>query len=182
MNLWLRLAVVMLASLFGPRLTPPFAVSRLRFRVWPHDLDTSLHMNNGRYLSIMDLGRLDLMIRTGLWRSVLRERWTPILGAATIRYRRELRLFQPFRLETRIVCWTGAAVVMEQRVLADGRDGEAALHAVALVRASLYDRRARSHVPTARMMEVVGIAAESPPPPDPVRAFLAGDDALKRAG
>ena len=30
-------------------------------RVWPNDLDTNAHMNNGRYLTLMDLGRFDLM-------------------------------------------------------------------------------------------------------------------------
>jgi acyl-CoA thioesterase FadM len=37
--------------------------SVVRFRVWPGDLDFNLHMNNGRYLTLMGLGRLDLMAR-----------------------------------------------------------------------------------------------------------------------
>ena len=52
-------------------------------------------MNNGRYWSLMDLGRTDLMLRTGLWRAVLRHRWVPVVNAGAIRFRRELRLFQP---------------------------------------------------------------------------------------
>jgi len=51
MNLWFRLVWLLVSSRFGPRLEPLADPSRLGFRVWPHDLDTSLHMNNGRYWS-----------------------------------------------------------------------------------------------------------------------------------
>ena len=42
MNLWLRLLWTILAAWRGDRLNPLADVSRLSFRVWPHDLDTSL--------------------------------------------------------------------------------------------------------------------------------------------
>ncbi|HEV2566447.1 MAG TPA: hypothetical protein VGU19_15340 [Microvirga sp.] len=66
MNLWLRVLHLIVTSVFRARLDPVRDVSRLTFRVWPHDLDTSLHMNNGRYWTLMDLGRTDMMIRSGL--------------------------------------------------------------------------------------------------------------------
>ena len=46
-------------------------------------------MNNGRYLTLMDLGRADLVIRSGLWRAVLRHGWAPVVSAVKIRFRRE---------------------------------------------------------------------------------------------
>lgn len=180
MNLWLRLVWTIVASCFGPRIRPPDDVSRLHFRVWPHDLDVSMHMNNGRYLGIMDLGRFDLILRSGLWRAVLRNRWTPVLDAAVVRYRRELRAFRAFRLETRILSWTGATLLIEQRMLSDGSKGEV-LHAIAIHRAALYDRRAKSYVTIDRLMKEVGIQATSPPPPEAVAAFLAAEDALRRS-
>src|SRR5688500_19098494 len=79
-----------------------------------HEIDTSLHMNNGRYWTLMDLGRADLMIRSGLWRAVVKHRWLPVVSAAMIRFRRELRLFRPFSLKTRIVTWADTWVVIEQ--------------------------------------------------------------------
>lgn len=154
-------------------------MSRLSFRVWPHDLDLSLHMNNGRYWTLMDLGRVDLIVRSGLWRTVLRQRWTPVLGAAQVRFRRELRPFRLFQLETRIVVWTEASLVIEHRIVARGPGSGDELAAVALVRAGLYDRKARRFVPMTRLMEAVGIRAESPEPPPEVAAFLAADMALK---
>src|SRR5690606_32362454 len=114
MNLWLRLLWLLLTTPFRGRLTMPDGVSRLSFHVLPLDLDTNGHMNNGRYLTLMDLGRMDLILRSGLWRAVLANKWTPVLSAATIRYRRELRLFRRFRLDSRIVAWSDSWFVMEQ--------------------------------------------------------------------
>ncbi|TDR87232.1 thioesterase family protein [Enterovirga rhinocerotis] len=182
MNLWLRLLATIWAAWRGAPLVPPGDVSRMNFRVWPHDLDVSLHMNNGRYLGIMDLGRLDLILRSGLWRSVLRHRWTPVLDGAIIRYRRELRAFKPFRLETRILAWTGATLLIEQRMLSQNRDGAEVLNAIAIHRAALYDRRAKAYVTIDRLMREIGIEATSPELPDHVAAFLAAEDALRRAG
>src|SRR3990170_2263282 len=68
MNLWLRLLWLFVSAPFRPKLEMPGGTSILRFRVWPHDLDLSLHMNNGRYLTIMDQGRLDVMVQSGFLR------------------------------------------------------------------------------------------------------------------
>jgi acyl-CoA thioesterase FadM len=181
-NLWLRLLWLVVSAFRRPRLDPVDDVSRLSFRVWPHDLDTSLHMNNGRYWTLMDQGRADVMIRSGLWRTIAREGWVPVVSAAEIRFRRELRLFQAFTLETRIVAWTETAVIMEHRVLTRGRDGAETLSAIALVRAGLYDRRGRAFVPVARLFATLGRAeAQSPAPSPEVAAFLAAEEALKGA-
>ncbi|KQU54119.1 thioesterase [Bosea sp. Leaf344] len=182
MNLWLRLLWLLLTTPFRPRLHPLGQASQLAFRVWPHDLDTSLHMNNGRYWSLMDLGRTDLMLRTGLWRAVLRHRWVPVVNAGAIRFRRELRLFQPITLETRILCWGEGWLVMQHRILRKSRDGGTIVAASALVRAALYDRQEKSFVPVARLMAEIGITAESPAPTAEVAAFLAAEDAMRLAG
>ncbi|MDR6871454.1 acyl-CoA thioesterase FadM [Bosea sp. BE125] len=182
MNLWLRLLWLLLTSPFRPRLKPLGAPSLLGFRVWPLDLDTSLHMNNGRYWTLMDLGRTDLMLRTGLWRAVLRHRWVPVVNAGTIRFRRELRLFRPFRLETAILCWSESWLVMQHRVLSRARDGSEIVAAVALVRAALYDRAGKRYVPVATLMAEIGIGATSPEPSPEVAAFLASEEAMRQAG
>jgi acyl-CoA thioesterase FadM len=105
-----------------------------------------------------------------------------VVGAAQIRFRRELRLFRPFALETRILAWTETAVIMEQRVVARGRDGAEILSAVALVRAGLYDRRAKAYVPVARILAAIGRADAASPAWSPeVAAFVAAEEALKAA-
>lgn len=181
MNLWFRLIWLLLTARFRPRLALPAEASKLAFRVWPHDLDTSLHMNNGRYWSLMDLGRTDLVLRSGLWRAVLRHRWLPVVNAGTIRFRREMRLFRRFRLETRILCWSEHWLVMQHRVLTQSRGGDEILAAVALVRAAIYDRNAKDYVPVARLLAEIGVEAESPEPTAEVVAFLASEQVLREA-
>jgi acyl-CoA thioesterase FadM len=179
-NLWLRLVYLILSAFWRPRLDPVDDVSRLSFRVWPHDLDTSMHMNNGRYWTLMDQGRADVMIRSGLWRTIIREGWVPVVSAAKIRFRRELRPFQAFTLETRIVAWSDTTVIMEHRVVTRGRDGAEILSAIALVKAGIYDRRGRAFVPIVRLFATLGRAeAQSPVPGPEVAAFLAAEEALK---
>jgi acyl-CoA thioesterase FadM len=153
----------------------------IRLWVWPNDLDISIHMNNGRYLTMMDLGRTDLIIRTGLWRLILRRRLTPVVGTAAIRFRRELRLFQAFDLETRLVGWVDDMVLFEQRFrIASGpRTGQYA--ATALVRAGLYDRAVRAMVPVAELMRATGReATASPPVPEGAAALLTLDGVMQR--
>jgi acyl-CoA thioesterase FadM len=150
--------------------------------VWPHDLDLSLHLNNGRYLTLMDLGRLDAMVRSGLWREVLRHKWTPIASAITIRFQRELRLFQKFRLDTKLLCWDASLVVMEQIFVFDGGPRQGQVAARALFKGGLYDRKERKFVEIARLMSLLGVSEISPPATAEVEAFLHADDQLKQAG
>ncbi|WP_201833106.1 acyl-CoA thioesterase [Microvirga zambiensis] len=181
MNLWLRVLHLILASFFRPRLDPVRDVSRLSFRVWPHDLDTSLHMNNGRYWTLMDLGRTDIMIRSGLWRPIFRHGWVPVVSAGQIRFRRELKAFRSFTLETRILTWSESHVVMEHRLVSKSRDGGQVLNAIALVRAGLYDRRERSFVSMERLLGEIGLEAQAPAAAPEVEAFLQAEETLKRA-
>lgn len=182
MNLWLRVIWLLISARWRGRLALPDGLSKLTFRVWPHDLDLSVHMNNGRYLTLMDLGRTDVMVRSGLWREVWRKGWTPIASAITIRFRRELTPFQAFRIETRVACWDATLVVMEQTfVIAGGaRDGQIA--ARALFKGGLYDRRSQRFVPIAVLMQSIGLSAQSPAPSPEIEAFLHADGKLKEAG
>jgi acyl-CoA thioesterase FadM len=180
MNLWLRLLWLLATARWRGKLDPPLAVSKLPFRVMPHDLDTSLHMNNGRYWTLMDLGRTDLLLRMGLWRAVLRHGWTPIVSAGKIRFRRELRLWRALTLTSRIVCWSETWAVIEHRIVSRRDNAEDVVNAVALVRVGLYDRKAKAFVPIQRMMDEMGIMAESPPPGPEVTAFLDAEDAMRR--
>lgn len=181
MNLWLRLLWYALTARFRPAIGMPHGVSRMTFRVWLHDLDTSLHMNNGRYLTLMDLGRLDVIVASGLWRAVLRHKWTPVASAVKIRYRRELRLFERFHIDTRIVAWDAQTVVMEQQFIfaAGPKAGQIAAHA--LFKGGLYDRASKKFVPVAQLMLETGTTTVSPPLTPEVEAFLKADDELRRA-
>lgn len=128
MNLYLRLLALVVQILLDRK---PAArnESCLQFRVLPLDCDVNLHMNNGRYLTFMDLGRVHLLHNLRALGPILKRRWSPVLGAADMSYVRPLRPFQKFKLMTRIVYWDAKYFYIEQRFETNGK-----LYASAMIR------------------------------------------------
>ncbi|MBP1773594.1 MAG: hypothetical protein H6P99_2757 [Holophagaceae bacterium] len=143
----------------------PLGTSILAFRVWPNDLDVNVHMNNGRFLSVMDLGRFDLTFRTGLGRAMLRNRWKPLVGAVTMRYRRSLDPFERYELHTRLLGWDAKWFFLEQRFLKRGGD----LAAEGVVRALFRGRD--GNVPVPEVLRQMGYEGPAPALPDAVRRW-----------
>lgn len=77
----------------------------LHMHVLPTDIDINLHMNNARYLSVMDYARMHLLARTRLLEPILHARWQAMVGATWVTYRRSLPLFSAYSLASRLVCW-----------------------------------------------------------------------------
>jgi len=92
----------------------------MTMRVTLTDIDTLRHVNNGMYLSFMDLGRVDLMIRSGAWPALSKRGYYPVVASQTISYRRSLQLGQRFDLETKLIGLDAKAVYCEQRFTVDG--------------------------------------------------------------
>ena len=102
-------------------------------------------------------------------------------GRGQIRFRRELKAFRTFTLETRILTWSESHVVMEHRLVSEARDGSSILNAIALVRAGLYDRREKGFVSMERLLGEIGLRAQAPAVAPEVEAFLRAEETLKRA-
>lgn len=152
------------------RLRPPLGplgVSVLSFRVWPNDLDVNIHMNNGRFLSVMDLGRFDLSFRTGLGRAMLKNRWKPLVGGLSMRYRRSLAPFERYELHTRLLGWDAKWFYLEQRFLKGGN-----LVAEGIVRALFRGRK--GNVAVSEVLAQMGYEGPEPELPEAVRRWAEG--------
>jgi acyl-CoA thioesterase FadM len=119
MNLYLRLFLLLFRLIGLPR-RGAFEESRVSFRVLPTDCDVNFHMNNGRYLTFMDLGRVHMVAQIGLLGAVVKKRWMPVLAAAEITFIRPLAPFRKFDLVTRLVTWDDKYAYMEQRFESGG--------------------------------------------------------------
>lgn len=139
--------------------------SVIRTRVWPTDMDLNFHLNDGRYVSLTGLGRVDLMMRTGLLRRALRRGWRPVVGGIVIRYRREIRAMERFRVITKIIGWDEKWFYFEHRFEKNG-DVAAVSYARGVMRAR------EGGVPSADVLALVGWTKPSPPLPDIVDKFL----------
>ena len=115
MNLFLRLFYVLVTSVFRPRLPAGQATSELTLLTLPNDLDINLHVNNGRYLTLCDLNRVDLFIRTGLARVMLKRGWMPIIAEHTMNYRKPLGVFKRFKATMQLTHWDGKHFFMTHR-------------------------------------------------------------------
>jgi acyl-CoA thioesterase FadM len=136
----------------------------LRMRVLPNDIDINLHMNNARYLNIMDYARTHLLARTRLLNHILRSRWRPLVGAVWVTYRRSLPLFSVFWITSRLVCWDEKWFYIEQTF--SGRHGVAA---VGWVKGVLRD--AQGNVDPQRVIDGVAPGTLSPPVPEAIATW-----------
>ena len=171
LRLWWTLA----AARFKPRLglldecvTP--------LRVWPNDLDINLHLTNNRYLRAMDIGRWDFGARGGMWREMLRRRWFPLVGSATLRFRKGMAPFQHFELRTRLVGWDEKWCWFEQRFCV----GEAVY---AVGRVKVLFRGPQGNVPTAALFAACGVHdARIQRLPEVIRLWQQAEEEERRGG
>lgn len=172
MNIHLRLIKVFVAALARRQANQPIlAPCVTTMRVWPMDLDFNLHQNNGRYLSCMDIGRMDMAFRAGLHKPMLKHKWMPLLGSSTIRYFRSLAPFQKFELITRIAGWDEKWLFMEQTFIAAG-------HVYARGTVKVLFRGPTGNVPTATLIKYAGTDETSPELPQWILDWHKADQAM----
>jgi acyl-CoA thioesterase FadM len=134
---------------------------KLHLRVLPTDIDINLHMNNARYLSVMDYARMHLLARTRLLEPILHARWRAMVGAIWVTYRRSLPLFTAYSLASRMVCWDEKWFYIEQTFTR--RDG---LAAVGWIKGVLRD--ANGIVDPQTVIDAVAPGTLSPPIPEAI--------------
>ena len=163
MNLFFRLFYLLVAARRRSKLGV-LETGRVEMRVWPGDLDVLWHMNNGRYLTIMDLGRVDFLIRTGLLDKIRQRKWFPVVAALSITYKRPLKLWQKFEMTTRIAGWDERWIYLQQEFHSGGK-----LAAAALIKGTF--RSAEGAVPMGAVVALSGFTGEPPQIP-PAAACL----------
>ena len=174
MNLVLR----MIRVLFMARRRPSIGAleeTTLTFRVWPTDVDILMHMNNGRYLTLMDLGRADSIIRSGV-HGRLRERgWYTVVASETIRFRESLGLFEKFELRTRLLGWDDKSFFLRQLFLVRGR-----VVSIGVVRVRFL-RKSGGTLPAAEVAAAVVPGIQSPDLPDYVTDWARAEAGFSHA-
>ena len=163
MNLVFRLIRVVILSLLRPRLYP-LDPSTLHFRAWPLDLDINVHMTNSRYFALMDLGRTELIVRNGIAKQVFKHKWQPVVSGTTMRFKRAIKPFQKFSLETRALYWDEKGFYLEQRFVARGKTLKDKTLALGIVKAVFVGPD--GIIPPKEVCRRVGADQNSPSMPD----------------
>ncbi len=154
-----RLIAAIILARFRKRIEA-FDQARLAMRVWPNDLDLNMHVNSGRYLSFMDVGRMELLARMRLLRRAIRLGWRPLVGGAMITYRKSLLPFERFVVKSRILCWDEKWFYFEHVIVNSAGD----LAAIANVRGLL--RGPKGNVAPQALVDLLREGTASPPIPD----------------
>lgn len=171
MHPYLRLARVTTRALRAPRLGA-LDTSVITLRATAADVEAT-RMNNGRYVTMMDLGRFDLAFRCGLLRPMLTRRWYPMVTALSIRYRRAVRLGQSYELRSRIAYFDATHFYFDQRF---ERGGELCAHAFVK---TLF-RGPEGSLPTAALFEALSVPVpESPEPPPALDLWRSAEAAMR---
>ena len=168
MSFLLRFIKVWILSLLGREHRGLHDESLVHLRVWPNDLDLNIHVNNGRYLTLMDLGRMDLMFRSGAIRLWLGGGWQPLVGLSMCRHFKALTVFQKFTLRTKVLGWDAKWIYFEQRFESKGQ-----LYALGIVKGLMAGKE--GPVPTDIVMKALNISESSPQLPAYVADWLASE-------
>lgn len=136
---------------------------------WPWDLDIWMELNNGRTLTIFDLGRIPLAQRVGLIRALARNRWGLTMAGATVMYRKRVRMFDKVETRSRALGWDDKFIYLEQSMW----KGDTCTSHV-LYRSAVTDKS--GIVAPARVMSAMGIEdIPSPDLPDWVTGWIEAD-------
>lgn len=171
-NMWLQwLLALFVRSKGRPRLGAT-DVARTSYRVWPTDIDLLGHMNNGRYLSYMDLARTDMLNRAGMAAPLQRAGIYAVVGQSTIAYRRSLDLWVTFDIESSVLGIDERAIYLEQRFVKDGQ-----VYARGVVQGRFLQQGAGT-VTTAKVAKVLsaaGVTTDFPPVPPVITAWISAN-------
>jgi acyl-CoA thioesterase FadM len=170
---WLRLMRVGSRFIAASRVDL-FATTRISLRVWPNDLDINFHVNNGRYLALADLGRIDWFVRAGLMGVARRQKALPVVGDAIAKFRRDLKLFQAFEIHTRLIGWDHKWGFIEHRFVRKSR-----VLGVVAIRGVF--RGSGGSIDPGVFLAGLGRAEPSPILPDWVATFQRGSEELSDA-
>lgn len=76
-----------------------------------NDVDIFIrHMNNARYVRELDFARFHYYGLTGIYAAIKKRGGGAVQGASSVRYRRTIPIFNPYKIETELVWWDESAI------------------------------------------------------------------------
>ncbi|MGB1255268.1 MAG: acyl-CoA thioesterase [Thiolinea sp.] len=108
--------------------------SEMSFICRPWDIDMFFEMNNGRILTLYDLGRFDLAIRGGLMSVLRKKKWGLVVAGASVRYRRRVRMFDKVTMRSKLAGFDERWVYILQSMWVRGQPTSSILLRTAVTR------------------------------------------------
>ncbi len=137
-------------------------------RIWPVDLDPWRELNNGRTLTLFDLGRIPMSLRMGFKDVARANGWGITVAGNSTRYRRRVTLFQKLTQISRVIGWDARFTYIEQSFW---RGDDCTSHM--LLRSAFVGKS--GIVPPSEVLAALGQAQDSPPLPDWIAQWVEAD-------
>lgn len=169
---WLRLVRAGLTCIGQPRIGV-LDTTFIRMHVWPNDLDLNIHVNNGRYLALADISRMHWFVRSGAVGVARQLGAIPIVGDAVAKFRRDLKPFQKFEIQTRMLGWDERWGFMEHRFVREKR-----VLGVVAIRGVF--KGPEGPIAPQVFLDALGAHHESPPLPTWVNEWNSGCESLTK--
>ncbi len=120
------------------------------FQVNLLDIDFNLHMNNGRYLTVMDIGRFDMLYRAGIFGKLFKAGFYPVVASESIRFKKSLKPFQKFVLRTQIESYNEKDFFIAQKFIVKD-----VVYAEGYIKGR-FKKRGVGSIPTKDVFEFIG--------------------------
>lgn len=162
----------MIKEMMKVRGAPPLELSGIHeshHMCWPWDLDIWMELNNGRTLTLYDLGRIPLAQRAGLVKVLARQRWGLTMAGASVMYRKRVRMFDRITIKSRALGWDDKFIYIEQSMWKGAACTSHILYRSAVTNAG-------GIVPPAEVLAALGLSDTlSPTLPDWVTGWIEAD-------
>ncbi|GLQ35368.1 thioesterase [Amylibacter marinus] len=138
-------------------------------RIWPQDLDVFNELNNGRILTLFDVGRLPFGWQVGLLDAMKENKWGLTMAGASVRYRRRVHLFDKVKIKTTAMGRDARFIYILQTMYR----AEEATSSI-LYRSALTDRN--GIVPPQKFADYLGVPDWNPEMPEWAQNWIAAEN------
>mgnify|MGYP000498272001 CR=1 FL=1 len=139
-------------------------------RALPWDIDPFGDLNNGRIITLSDVGRIGLAQRTGLIRAMRTNRWGLAMAGSAPHYRRRVTMWEKLAFHSTLVAHDQRFFFIEHTLYASGEPA-----ANVMCRTVITSRG--KIVPPTNVLAATGVEGWNPPIPEWVEKWAKADSA-----
>ncbi len=136
---------------------------------WPVDIDMWMELNNGRMLSLFDLGRLPYSKRVPLAKTLIGNSWGMTIAGSNVRYRRRITTFSRIEMHTRALGRDARFMYLLQTMWVKGEAASSGVFRAAIVNKN-------GIVPTDEVVKQMGFPDWNPALPDWVNNWITAEE------
>lgn len=143
------------------------------FRALPTDIDFLLHVNNGRYFSLTDVARTDLLVRSKTMQRFYQHKFYPVVASEMIRFKKSINFWQRFSIFTKIIGWDDKFLFFRHIF----KRGDT-IYALALIKVCFLPVKGTGIIPSTQVLSYFDLKLQSPVLPQWIKSWQDAEHAF----